>query len=85
MLLILGVGGFLEPFAGRPDGAHSTTTFLRRMATEVALAGRLRSPRATASSALEDASSAMLSLAPSVVITDSRTGLLSRASVCASA
>ncbi len=51
-LLILGVGCFFEPLAGRPEGAHSTTTFLRRMATDSALSGRFRSPRATARSAL---------------------------------
>ena len=40
MLLIFGVGCFLEPLPARPEGAHSTTTFLRRMATDLALAGR---------------------------------------------
>ena len=85
MLLIFGAGCFFEPFAGSPEGAHSTTTFLRRMATDSALAGRFRSPRATARSVLPAANSAMLSLAPSVVIGDSRTGLPSRAKVCASA
>ena len=84
MLLIFGAGCFFEPFAGSPEGAHSTTTFLRRMATDLALAGRFRSPRATARSVLPAANSAMLSLAPSVVIGDSRTELPSRAKVCAS-
>src|SRR5882672_5213939 len=77
--------GFLAPLAGAPEGVHSTTTFLRRMATDSALPGISRSPRAMARSAFEAARSAMLSLAPSVVIGVSRTGLPSRAKVCASA
>lgn len=83
MLLIFGAGCFFEPFAGSPEGAHSTTTFLRRMATNSALVGRFRSPRATARSVLPAANSTMLSLAPSVVIGDSRTELPSWAKVCA--
>ena len=82
-LLILGVGCFFEPLAGRPEGAHSTTTFLRRMATDSAFAGRFRSPRATARSALPAVNNAMLSAVPSVVTSDSRTALFSRANVCA--
>ena len=85
MPLIFAAGGFLEPLGGRPEGAHSTATFLRTTATDSALAGRFRSPRATARSVFEAVNSAMLSVAPSVVIGDSRTGLLSRAKVCASA
>ena len=41
---------FLEPLRGRPEGDHSTTTFLRRMAADSASAGNSRSPRATARS-----------------------------------
>ena len=57
---------FLRALGGSPEGAHSTTTFLRRMATDSASAGMSRSPRATARSALPAFSSAMLSAAPSV-------------------
>ena len=53
------------------------------MATDSAFAGRFRSPRATARSALPAVNSAMLSVVPSVVIGDSRTELFSRANVCA--
>src|SRR5258707_8091381 len=41
--LIFGAGDFLEPLGGRPEGAQRTTTFLRRMATDSALAGSGRS------------------------------------------
>ena len=82
-LLIFGVGVFLEPFGAIPDGAHSTTTFLRRMATDSAFAGRFRSPRATARSVFPAVNSAMLSVAPAVVIGASRIELPSRAKVCA--
>src|SRR4249920_2461408 len=70
------------PFVGSPGADHSTTTFLRRMATDSAFSGRFRSPRATARSVLPALNSAMLCCAPSVVIGDSRTGLPSRAKVC---
>ena len=59
-------GCFLDLWPASPEGAHSTTTFLRRMATDSALPGRSRSPRATARSAFLAVSSAMLSVAPSV-------------------
>ena len=59
---------FRIPWPAGRQRAHSTTTFLRRMATDWALAGRSRSPRATARSAFLAASSAMLSIAPSVMI-----------------
>ena len=75
MLLIFGDGARLDPFVRRPEGAHSTTTFLRRIATASALAGRLRSARATAMSAFELVNAAMLSAAFSVTTGDRRTGL----------
>ena len=53
------------------------------MATDSAFAGRFRSPRATARSALPAVNNAMLSAVPSVVTSDSRTELFSRANVCA--
>jgi hypothetical protein len=83
-LLILGVGLFLEPLAGSPEGAHRTTTFFRKIATDWASAGMSRSPRATAISVLEAASSATLSTAPSVEIGASRIEFCCRAKVCAS-
>ena len=83
--LIFGAGGFFEPLAASPATDHSTTTFLRRIATDWASAGKSRSPRVTARSVFLAASNALLSAAPSVVIGASRTELPSRAKVCASA
>ena len=72
-----GAGFLLELLSASPEGAHRTTTFLRTMATVCASAGISRSPRATARSALPAPSRARASTAPSVVIRDSLTVLLS--------
>ena len=77
-----------RPFVWRscrasPEGDHSTTKFLRTMATVCASVGISRSPRPTASSALPAPRRARASTAPSVVIGDSLTVLLSLAKASA--
>ena len=83
--LIFALASFPEPLRLAPEGAQSTTTFLRRIATDSVPSGISSSVRATARSALPATSAAMLSTGPAVVTSDSRTELPSRANVCASA
>ena len=81
--LIFGAGFLLERLPASPEGDHSTTKSLRTMATVCASAGISRSPRPTARSALPAPSRARASTAPSVVIGDSLTVLLSLAKASA--
>lgn len=60
----------------RPVGAHITTKFRRRIATELVSGGMVRSPRATARSALPEPSRLRLCSVPSVSIGVSRTAPL---------
>ena len=71
----------LAPLRGAPFGgplAHSTTTFLRRMATDSVPSGISSSVRVTARSDFFAASTAMLSMEPAVCTTESRTAAPSR-------
>jgi hypothetical protein len=84
--LIFDLASFLPPlFFGAPEGAHSTTTFLRRIATDPVPLGMSSSVRPTARSVSPALRSPRLSTAPAVVTTVSRTGLPSVMNVCARA
>ena len=75
--LILAAGFFLELLPASPETDHSVTKFLRTRATVCASDGISKSPRPTARSALPAPRRARASAAPSVVIKDNLTVLLS--------
>ena len=81
--LIFDLAGLRGAFGGGLLAAQSTTTFLRRTATDSVPSGISSSVRATARSALPAASTAIESTGPAVVITESRTAAPSCAKCCA--
>src|SRR3984885_14087544 len=72
--LIFALVSFLAPLRGAPEGAHSTTTFLRRIATAPAPLGISSSARPTARSVSPVPRSPRLSTAPAVGGTGSAAG-----------